>query len=91
MATRNVDVAMTPANLAVSLSLMVGTVYTLQNIGASGRVFVREAAVMPTGGALRGFVIAPFGDVTLTPKSGLGVWVWTDRADGAKAVISEAV
>ena len=81
---------MTPANLVVTFSLMVGTVYTFQNVDPSGRIFVREAAVMPTGGALRGFVIAPFGDVTLSPNSGLGLWVWTDRADGAKAVISEA-
>ena len=90
MAARNVDVTVDPVNIASSLSLTVGTAYTLQNVDANGRIFLREAAVKPTGGALRGFVLEPLAHGTIKPAAGLGVWLWTTRADGAKAVIAEA-
>lgn len=79
-----------PANIVAGLSLVVGTIYVLQNVDPNARVFIREAAVKPTGGALRGFVIDPFQHATLEPAPGVGLWLWTDRADGCKAVIDEA-
>ena len=90
MAARNVDVTAAPSNIVSGLSLSVGVAYTLQNVDANSRIFVREAAVQPTGGALRGFVLVPLGHATIKPESGVGIWLWTDRADGAKAVIDEA-
>ena len=90
MATRNVDVTSDPTNIVAALSLAAGTRYAFQNIDPSARIFLREAAVKPTGGALRGFVFAPFVDGTIEPSAGIGVWLWSDRPDGAKAVIGEA-
>ena len=90
MATRNIDVTTDPANIVGSLSLAVGTRYAVQNVDRNARIFVREAAVKPTAGALRGFVIEPGEAGTVKPEAGIGVWIWTDRADGAKAVIGEA-
>lgn len=86
-ATRNVDVTTDPTDIVSSHSLVVGTRYTLQNVDPAGRIFVRQAAVKPTGGALRGFVIPPFGDATITPTAGIGVWLWTDRAESCAAVL----
>ena len=91
MTSRNADVTMDPSNVVTALGLTVGTRFTLQNIDPAARLFVREAAVKPTGGALRGFTLAPFEFGTFEPKAGIGVWLWTDRADGCKAVIGEAV
>ena len=90
VATRNVDVSPEPANIVAALSLAPGTRYAIQNVDPNARIFVREAAVKPTGGALRGFVVAPFETGTFQPEPGIGLWLWTDRADGAKAVIGEA-
>ena len=90
MPARNVDVTTDPSNIVSSQSLTSGTAYTLQNVDANGRIFVREAAVKPTGGALRGFVLAPLAHATIKPETAVGVWLWTDRADGAKAVLDEA-
>lgn len=90
MATRNVDVASDPSNLVSGHSLAVGTAYTFQNVDANARIFLREAAVKPTGGALRGHVLEPGGHGTIKPTTGIGVWVWSDRSDGAKAIITEA-
>ena len=90
MAARNVDVTTSPSNIVSGLSLAIGTAYTIQNVDSNGRIFVREAAVAPSGGALRGFVLVPLAHATIKPESGAGVWLWTDRADGAKAVIDEA-
>lgn len=87
MATRNVDATPAPTNIVAALSLTVGTRYTLQNIDPAARIFLRTAAVQPTGGALRGFVIAPFEAATVTPEANVGIWLWSDRADGAKAVL----
>ena len=89
MATRNVDLTTDPSNVVAGLSLVVGTSYTLQNVDANARIFVRVAAVKPTGGALRGFVVRPFEDVTISPVANVGIWLWCDRTDGAKAVIDE--
>ena len=90
MATLNVDITAAAANLVTSHSLVDGTRYTLQNVDANARVFLREAAVAPSGGALRGHVLEPGGVLTVVPSSGIGVWVWSDRSDGARAVITEA-
>ena len=90
MATRNLDVTVDPINLVTTHGLVVGVTYSLQCIDPNARVFIRTAAVKPTGGALRGFTIGPFEDATITPVSGLGVWVWTDKSDGGKAVIDES-
>ena len=89
MATRNVDVTTDPSNIVSGLSLAVGTRYTLQNIDTSARIFLRQAAVKPTGGALRGFRLAPSESATVSPTTGLGWWLWTDQSDGAKAVVDE--
>ena len=86
MATRNVDVGAAPADIVSSLSLSVGEKYTVQNVDAISRIFLRRAAVRPTGGALRGFVLAPGGSAVITPESAIGVWLWTDRPI-AKAVV----
>ena len=80
----------TPANIVASHALTLGVRYTLQNVDPAARIFLREAAVQPTGGALRGFVIAPFTAASITPEAGIGAWLWTDRPDGAKAVIDSA-
>ena len=91
MATRNADITAAPTNLVTSHSLAVGTRYTFQNVDSNARIFIREAAVKPTGGALRGLVLEPAGGYgTINPSAGIGVWVWSDRPDGAKAVITEA-
>ena len=90
MATRNFDATGDPANIVAALSLAVGTRYAIQNVDPNARLFVREAAVKPTGGALRGFVLAPFESAGFKPQTGIGVWCWTDRADGARAVVGEA-
>ena len=63
--------------------------YTLQNVDSNGRIFIRTAAVKPVGAALRGFAIGPFQDTTLVPVLNAGIWVWTDRTDGCKAVLDE--
>ena len=84
------DVSPEPANIVAALGLTVGRVYTIQNVDANATIYLREAAVKPTGGALRGFVLAPFGYGTIKPEANAGIWLWTDRADGAKAVIDEA-
>ena len=70
MATRNVNVTTDPADVVASLSLSAGR-YTIQNVDPSARIFLREAAVKPTGGALRGFVIDPFADATLRVDAGI--------------------
>lgn len=91
MTTRNLDVTVDPTNIVTGLSLQVGQDYTVQNVDSNGRIFIREAAVKPTGGALRGWVLHPNGgEGTVTPETGIGVWVWTDRADGCKGLIGEA-
>ena len=94
MATRNVDITTDPSNLVSTFALTTGTRYTLQNIDSNARIFLREAAVKPTGGALRGHVMGPAGAATcfgtVRPDGVSGIWVWTDQADGCKAVISEA-
>ena len=90
MASRNVDVTTDPTDIVTGVGLTVGTRYTLQNVDPAATVFVREAAVKPTGGALRGFVLAPFVNATVVPDAGIGIWLWTGRADGAKLVIDEA-
>ena len=90
MAARNVDATTTPTNIVAGLGLTVGTRYTIQNVDPAATVYVREAAVAPTGGALRGFVLAPFVHATLVPDTGVGIWLWTGRADGAKLVIDES-
>ena len=94
MATRNVDVTTDPTNLVTALALVTGTRYTLQNTDESARIFLREAAVKPTGGALRGHVMGPAGAITsfgtVRPDGVVGIWLWTDQPDGCKAVISEA-
>ena len=91
MASRNVDVAVDPSNVVSDLSLTIGAAYTIQNVDPSARIFLREAAVKPTGGALRGFVLDPFVNGTFKPATGMGVWLWTDRDDGAKAVLTESL
>ena len=90
MATRNVDIGTDPINLITTHSLAVGTRYAFANVDSNARIFVREAAVKPTGGALRGFVLPPGVAGTVKPSTGIGVWVWTDRPDGCSAVIGEA-
>ena len=90
MAARNVDITAAPSNIVSGHSLSVGVSYTLQNVDANSRIFVREAVVAPSGGALRGFVLVPLAHATIKPESGVGIWVWCDRADGAKAVLDEA-
>lgn len=90
MATRNVNVGTVPMNLVTALPLTVGVRYALQNVDSNARIFVRDAAVMPTGGALRGHVIAAGEFGYPEPDGVTGVWVWTDRPDGARAVITEA-
>ena len=90
MASRNVDVTTDPTNIVSGVGLTVGTRYTIQNVDPAATVFVREAAVKPTGGALRGFVLAPFVHATLIPDTGIGIWLWTGRADGAKLVLAES-
>ena len=72
------------------LSLSVGTSYSLQNVDANARIFLREASVAPSGGALRGHILAPCAVLTIEPLIGIGIWVWSDRSDGACAVITEA-
>ena len=90
MATQNVDVSDDPSNLVSGHSLTVGTRYSFQNVDANARIFLRQAAVKPTGGALRGYVLEPGKVLTVEPMASVGVWVWTYRTDGAKAVITEA-
>ena len=82
---------MDPTNIVASHSLAVGTRYAFANVDSNARVFLREASVKPTGGALRGFLLQPGAAGAVSPKAGIGVWVWCDRADGASAVIGEAV
>ena len=90
MTTRNVDITASPTNLVTSHSLVNGTRYSLQNVDANARIFLREAAVAPSGGALRGHMLAPCAALTIAPASGMGIWVWSDRSDGACAVVTEA-
>ena len=90
VATRNVNVGTVPTNLVTALPLTVGRRYALQNVDANARIFVRDATVMPTGGALRGHVIAPGEFGYPEPDGVTGVWCWTDRPEGASAVITEA-
>ena len=90
MATRNVDVTLDPVNIVASLALNVGTRYVFQNIDtAASRIFVREAAAKPTGAALRGFVLNAGEHGVITPDATVPTWIWTDRPDGARAVIGE--
>ena len=89
VATRNVDVTAVPTNIATALTL--NQAYSIQNVDPSAPIYLRVAAVMPTGGALRGHVIPPFGFGYPTPSPGVGVWVWTDPKHApARAVITEA-
>lgn len=91
MATRNVDVGAVPTNLATALGLDDGKTYSIQNVDPSAPIFLRVAAVMPTGGARRGHVIAPFEFGYPSPSAGVGVWVWCDAKHApARAVITEA-
>ena len=91
MATRNVDVGAAPTNIAAALALNDGVTYSIQNVDPSAPIYVRTAAVMPTGGALRGHVIQPFEFGYPSPSPGVGVWVWTDPKHApARAVITEA-
>ena len=89
MATRNVDVGAAPMNLVSALALAVGTTYTLENVDPSARIFLRSAAVTPTGGALRGHVLSPGELGYPTPEAGIGIWVWCDPRDApVKCVIT---
>ena len=91
MATRNVDVVAVPTNIATALPLRHGVQYAIQNVDPSAPIYIRDAAVMPTGGALRGHVIAPFEFSYPTPAPGTGIWVWTDPEHApARAVVTEA-
>ena len=91
MATRNIDVGAAPTNIVSALSLTVGTTYTLENVDPSARVFLRSAAVTPTGGALRGHVLNPGELGYPTPRAGIGIWVWCAEQDApVKCVITES-
>ena len=91
MATRNVDVGAVPTNIARALPLRDEVQYAIQNVNPSAPIYIRDAAVMPTGEALRGHVIAPFEFGYPTPTPGTGVWVWCDPEHApARAVVTEA-
>ena len=80
-----------PTNLASALGLVDGQTYSIQNVDPSAPIYLRAAAVMPTGGALRGHVIPPFEFGYPSPSAGVGVWVWCDPKHApARAVITEA-
>ena len=89
MATRNVNVTTVPTNLVTTHNLQIGTRYALQNVDSNAWIFLREAAVKPAI-TMKAFVIPPLAAGTVKPSTGIGVWVWTDRADGCSAVIGEA-
>ena len=90
MATRNVNLTLLPTNLETALSLESGKWYVLQNTDANARIFLRNAAVTPTGAARRGMVLQPLRWCELQPDDSSATWwAWTDRVDGASAVITE--
>ena len=88
MATQNFEAGRQPADVALSLGLVPGTSYTLQNISTVATLFLREAPTEPASSE-PAFRIEAGGYGTIKPTLGQGVWLWTDNTH-CPVVISEA-
>ena len=85
MADRNFNATGTPQNINSVLSLTAGAKRRIQNVDPAAALYLREAAVMPTGGALRGFRLAPYDDAYWEVTASVGMWAWTN--DGRCACV----
>jgi hypothetical protein len=77
-------------NIVSTLSLVVGTIYTLQNVGATNvHVKLIEAATEPADSD-PAHILKQLDMIPATPATGLGLWVKCDLAgaDVAASVIA---
>ena len=83
MPTQIHELTPAPTDLVAALSLVVGTKYSarFQTSEVQGISKVVEAAAAPTPDSAA-LLIQRFEDVIVQPASGLGVYVWSDAADG---------
>ena len=86
MAAQDFDATNTPRDLVAALGLAAGTKYLIQNVSTVATLRVREAASAPAATA-RAFKVEAGGPLSIRPKAGQGVWLWTDDRGGSCPVI----
>lgn len=89
MPSQDFDATTTPQDIVAALSLTAGTRYTGQNVSTFATLRVRQAAGAPAASD-RAHKIEAGGSFTIDPQTGQGVFVWTDEADGAAVIVTEA-
>ena len=89
MADRNFNATANPTNINTSLPLTAGNKYRIQNVDSAAVLYLREASVKPTGGALRGFRLAPYRTAYWEVATGMGLWAWSASEEGCICVVGD--
>ena len=89
MPAMDFDATATPVDIVVDLNLQVGTTYSGQNVSTTATLFTRPSA-SPAAVGDRAFRVEAGGVFTLTPESGVSVWVWSDDPAGCPVIVDEA-
>ena len=86
MALRNHILTEDPVDIEASLSLDQGTAYSLQAV-SEGQVLITQSVAAPSAED-KVIVVVPYEFVTVTPKSGESIYVWSPTK-GYVAVVEE--
>ena len=89
MASQDFDASTAPQDIVAALSLAAGTVYSGQNVSTFATLRVREAASVPASTA-RAYKVEAGGQFTISPKTGEGIYVWTDESAGCAVIVTES-
>ena len=89
MAAMDFDATSTPEDIVSDLGLAVGTTYVGQNISTTATLFTRPSNTAVTV-ANRAFRVEAGGVFTLTPETGVEVFVWTDDENGCPVIVDKA-